>query len=66
METFVVRIFVPAAGGETPIAGVVEHVGTGWSASFGGEEELLTAFRSWLEREGTPIGANVSEKGREG
>jgi hypothetical protein len=55
METFVVRVFVPAARGETPFAGVVEHVGTSWSARFGSDEELLTAIRSRLERERAPM-----------
>lgn len=51
METFIVRVFVPAADGDTQIAGVVEHVGSGWSSHFGSEDELFSAFRSWLERE---------------
>jgi len=61
METFVIRVFVPAAHGETPFAGVVEHVGTSWSARFGSDEELVRAIRSWLERERVPTGASPSE-----
>ena len=61
METFVVRVFVPAARGETPFAGVVEHVGTSWSARFGSDEELLTAIRSWLDREGEPVSTSSRE-----
>ncbi len=64
METFVVRVFVPADAAETPLAGVVEHVGTGWSAPFGSEGELLAAFRSWLKREALQIGG-VSAKREE-
>lgn len=61
METFVVRVFVPAARGETPFAGVVEHVGTSWSARFGSGEELLTAIRSWLEHERVPVSTSSRE-----
>lgn len=46
-----VRVFVPAAPGEAPLAGMVEHVGTGWSTHFGSGNELLAAFNAWLERE---------------
>jgi hypothetical protein len=55
METFVVRVFLPVTGGETPIAGVVEHVGTSWSGQFGTDAELLKTIRSWLEREHVPL-----------
>jgi hypothetical protein len=61
METFVVRVFVPAARGETPFAGVVEHVGTSWSARFGSDEELLTTIRSWLDRERAPVSTSSRE-----
>lgn len=63
METFVVRMFVPAAGAEAPFAGIVEHVGTSWSAHFGSGEELQTAIRSWLEREHPPVGTASSGRG---
>lgn len=61
METFVVRVFVPAEHGETPFAGVLEHVGTNWSARFGSDEELVRAIRSWLERERVPTGGSRHE-----
>jgi hypothetical protein len=55
METFVVRVFVPAEAGEARLAGLVEQVGTGWSARFASGEELLAAIRPWVEREsGSP------------
>ena len=37
-----VRVFVPAARGETPFAGVVEHVGTSWSARFSNTPAILS------------------------
>lgn len=41
VETFVVRIFVPADRGFVPLAGTVEHVGAGRASSFSGIVELL-------------------------
>lgn len=61
METFVVRMFVTTVPGESPFAGVVEHVGTTWSARFGSHEELVTVLRSWLEHERTPTSATRQE-----
>jgi hypothetical protein len=61
METFVVRVFVPAEAGEAEFAGLVEQVGTGWSARFASGEELLASIRSWQEREpGSPMRAQSS------
>ena len=54
METFVVRVFVPDAGGDTPIAGIVEHVGTTWANRFTGEDELIASLRAWIGRNETP------------
>jgi hypothetical protein len=51
MKAFVVRVFVPAAGGETPLAGVVEHVGQAQTARFANEQELIAAIRAALEHE---------------
>ncbi len=52
METFVVRVWRaadPEPEGSTPWAaqlrGLVEHVGTGTAARFGGGEELLRFLR---------------------
>jgi hypothetical protein len=45
METFVVRIWVPAGGGDElgagALRGVVEHVTTASTATFAGSDELL-------------------------
>ncbi len=48
METVVVRLWVPteqATGAHEPLRGIVEHVGSGSSAAFGDESELLTFMR---------------------
>lgn len=50
-----VRVFVPAVESVPQLAGVIEHVGTGWSARFSSSDELLASFRSWLEREGSDL-----------
>ena len=41
METFVVRVFVPADHAAMPLAGTVEHVGAGRTSSFRGIAGLL-------------------------
>jgi hypothetical protein len=41
METFVVRIFVPASDERLELVGVVEHPGTGRSEHFRGTESLV-------------------------
>ncbi len=43
METFVVRVWVPAdeAAPRTPMRGIVQHAGTGRVEAFRGSEELL-------------------------
>lgn len=43
METFVVRIFVPADGAELEIAGTVRHVASGTERSFRGRRGLVAA-----------------------
>jgi hypothetical protein len=60
-----VRVFVPAAAGDTPFAGVVEHVGTNWSAQFANEDELLRSIRTWLDRE-QAVGTSVTAGRRQG
>jgi hypothetical protein len=50
MKTFVVRIWTPDepafTGEDDPLHGLVEHVGSGSSTSFGNESELLAFFRA--------------------
>lgn len=48
MKTFVVRLWVatePAVGALEPLHGVVEHVGSGRSTTFGDDSELLAFLR---------------------
>ncbi len=52
METFVVRVWVPAEGEETEeparMRGSVNHVGSGSSDPFRGIDELLALLRSGI------------------
>ena len=41
METFVVRVFIPADAGDVSFCGVVEHVGTGRTEPFQGTRALI-------------------------
>jgi hypothetical protein len=51
METFVVRIFVPAVHGEAlPLCGIIEHVASGHAESFQGVEDLMRTVARALER----------------
>lgn len=55
METFVVRVWQPAEGGaseesESILRGVLEHVGSGDSDHFQGEEQLVELIRAGLAR----------------
>jgi hypothetical protein len=45
METFVVRVFVPATPEALPLCGLVERVGVSGPTPFRGVEELITALR---------------------
>ena len=56
METFVVRIFVPAAGERVRLTGVVEHVGTGRALAFRGRTGLVDAVLHELELGREPVG----------
>jgi len=62
METFVVRIFVPALDGEAvPLCGIVEHVASGRAESFQGIDDLMCLVAGALERPGpveTPAGGS--------
>lgn len=71
METFVVRVW--RAADQEPgnpdawtahFHGLVEHVGTGTTARFGGGEELLTFLRrSPMPSEPRETGASMPEQG---
>jgi hypothetical protein len=54
METFVVRVLRPAnarpEAGVQVLRGVVEHVGSGGSENFQGEQQLIDAIRATLAR----------------
>jgi hypothetical protein len=49
VETFVVRIFVPAGEEKLELTGVVEHSGSGRSEHFRGAEGLLGVVLHQLE-----------------
>jgi hypothetical protein len=49
VETFVVRIFVPANDEKLELTGIVEHSGTGRSTQFRGTEGLVRAVLRQLE-----------------
>jgi hypothetical protein len=49
METFVLRIFVPARRERLPLAGVIEHVGSGRKQAFQDQAELLDVVLHQLE-----------------
>ena len=53
METFVLRVWTPASGNPgadaTSLHGLVEHVRSGDSTPFTGEEELLRLLRAGLQ-----------------
>ena len=53
MQTFLVRVWTPAAGEENderrPLSGVVEHVASRRGATFHGEFDLLDFIRGCLQ-----------------
>jgi len=49
METFVVRVFVPAEEEQLELTGIVEHSGTGRSEHFRGAESLVGVLLHQLE-----------------
>jgi hypothetical protein len=64
METFVVRIFVPAVHGEAlPLCGIVEHVASGHAESFQGVEDLVRTVAGALERRGGAERAAADDRG---
>ena len=48
METFVVRVFVPADQDGVPFCGLVEHIGDQRAQRFAGAIELLERIREGL------------------
>jgi hypothetical protein len=55
VETFVLRVFVPADRELVPFAGTIEHVGAGRSSSFQGVGELVQAVLGELHLEATAL-----------
>jgi hypothetical protein len=51
VETFVLRVFVPADAEDVPFCGIVEHPGSGLSESFHGVSELMRVVLQRLEHE---------------
>lgn len=49
METFVVRVFVPASEERLELSGFVEHAGTGHAQSFTGADALIGVVLRRLE-----------------
>ena len=70
METLVVRLWVPAGGpvGELlPLRGLVEHVGSGSSSVFVGDQELLALMRRAIaETAGEVVSAGAAARARQG
>jgi hypothetical protein len=64
MESFLVRVFVPSDGGHHRLAGVIEHVGTGWSAPFASDDELLSSIGRWLDHEVAAVTQAAVQRGR--
>lgn len=66
METFVVRVFVPAGDEKLELTGVVEHSGTGRSEHFRGSEGLVGVVLHQLElgHETVAPGENEGEEER--
>jgi hypothetical protein len=63
VETFVIRIFVPADDLELDLTGVVEHAATGRSEQFRGATGLLNVVLHQLRLEGTPFEHKIEERG---
>lgn len=70
MDTFVVRVWVPAATGELEtdpgIRGVVEHVASGQASAFVGREQLVAFIRANLGLRTRPEGARPEPAERVG
>ena len=65
METFVVRVFVPAGDEELELTGVVEHSSTGRSERFRGTEGLIDVVLHQLELGRPSVEPSPREGGRE-
>ena len=65
MQTFLVRVWTPAAAEENderhPLSGVVEHVGSRRGATFHGELDLLDFMRGCLQAPPEVLPAVVDE-----
>jgi hypothetical protein len=51
VQTFLVRVWTPAAGSDAPgdLRGVVEHVGTGRRRTFRSERDAVVFIRNCLD-----------------
>jgi hypothetical protein len=65
MQTFLVRVWIPAAGEEDderrPLSGVVEHVASRRGATFHGELDLLDFIQGCLQPPQEALPAVVDE-----
>jgi hypothetical protein len=61
VETFVVRVFVPADLESIELCGLFEHVGSGRVESFRGRADLVDRFLTTLESRGVEETASPNE-----
>jgi hypothetical protein len=62
VETFVVRVFVPADPGGVPFCGVVEHPVTGSTEAFQSTQDLIEIVLHELERDGAARAADTTDE----
>ena len=57
-----VRVFRAVGAADASLAGVIEHIGTGWSTPFTTADELVSSIQAWLEPDSTPPGDLNAQK----